>query len=422
MIYILSFTLILLLFASAVISGSETSFFALSPEHIDEFEEQCNEDKTVDRILILRKDTDRFLSTILISNNLVNIAATLVANEILNILLDNSSISSTWTFILKVGVVTFILLLNGEIVPKIMANNYPKKFVLFSANFIYFLSKILFPVSWLLQKLGGSIARHVPTQDINVNRTQLQQAIQITETDSQQDKRILSGIATFSTLEAVEICVPRVDVFAISDDMDYHRLLQLVTEKGFSRIPVYKEDFDHVTGVLYVKDLLPYLDEYDNFKWQKLLRDPYFVPEHKKIDDILSQFRKRKIHFAIVVDEYGGSLGIITMEDILEEIIGDIQDESDKNEVFYKKIDKSTWLFDGKTHIVDFLRVLQLDSDFIDDIKGESDTLAGVMFEIKGQFFKTGDSVSALGITFTANEVDGFKIKTIKVKLENDLL
>lgn len=422
MLPILIITLILLLTCSAIISGAETAFFALSGEMEDEFEEKSVEEEKYRRIIKLKSDTDRFLSVILISNNLVNIAAALVANQILVILLQGENLSDVWNFVLKVVVVTFILLLCGEILPKIMANNNPKRIAEFSANFIFALSIILKPVSWFLQKLGGAIANRVPIQDVNVNRSQLQQAIQITETDSQQDKRILSGIASFSTIEAVEICVPRVDVFAISEDMHYDAVLSSVVEKGFSRIPVYSEDIDHIIGVLYVKDLIPYIDAASDFDWKKLIREPYFVPEHKKIDDILSEFKKRKIHFAIVVDEYGGSLGIITMEDILEEIIGDIVDESDKTESFYQKISKNSWIFDGKTHIVDFLRILQIDQDYLDEYKGDSDTLAGVMFEVRREFFAKDDSVKVGAIKFIAVEVDGFKIKKVKVLLEDGLL
>jgi len=422
MLLLLFISLAILLICSAIISGAETSFFALDGETEDEFEEKSVEESKYRRILELKSDTDRFLSVILISNNLVNIAAALVANQILVTILDGMVISPAWNFVLKVVVVTFILLLCGEILPKIMANNSPKRFVEFSSDFIYFLSILLKPVSWILQKIGGAIANRVPVQDVTVNRSQLKQAIEITETDSQQDKRILSGIASFSTLEAVEICIPRVDVFALPDDMPYDKVLSSVMEKGFSRIPVYREDIDHIIGVLYVKDLIPYIDASSDFDWKKLIRDPYFVPEHKKIDDILAEFRKRKIHFAVVVDEYGGSLGVITMEDILEEIIGDIVDESDKTESFYQKISKNVWVFDGKTHIVDFLRVVQLDQDYLDDYRGESDTLAGVMFEIRREFFAKDDSVKAGDITFVAIEVDGFKIKKVKVLLGDGLL
>lgn len=422
MLIVLFITLFLLLLCSAVISGTETAFFKLDRETEDEFIEKSSEESKFRRISILKSDTDRFLSIILISNNLVNIAATLVANRILVTLLENTNISPAWNFVLKVVILTFILLFCSEILPKLVANYNPRRFVLLSADFIYFLAVILKPVSWFLLKIGGTIANHVPVQDANVNRSQLQQAIQITETDSQQDKRILSGIASFSTLEAVEICIPRVDVFAIADDMSFDKVLSSVLEKGFSRIPVFSEDIDHIVGVLYVKDLIPYIDAPADFDWKKLIRAPYYVPEHKKIDDILSEFRKRKIHFAVVVDEYGGSLGIITMEDILEEIIGDIVDESDKAESFYQKISKDTWIFDGKTHIVDFLRVLQLDQNYLDGYKGESDTLAGVLLEVKGEFFAKDDSLKIEEITFTALEVEKFKIKKVKVQLEDGLL
>lgn len=406
--------LIVLLILSALVSGSETAFFSLSPTHLSALDTSGT--RRSHTVLRLLDQSEKLLSSILIANNLVNIAAVLVANNLIDATLYFAGMP-TLEFIFKTVLLTFFLLLFGEMLPKIAATFNPLIFARRMSLSIEVLCKVLSPISWFLVKMGGTITDRMTTQGTNVSIDQLQDAIDITETDSDEDKRMFRGIVRFSSIEVVEICIPRIDVVALDSHERFSIVMQTVVDSGFSRIPVYQEDFDHVIGILYIKDLLPYIDQSDDFKWQELLRKPYFVPEHKKIDDLLAEFQSRKIHMSVVVDEYGGTLGIVTLEDILEEIVGEINDESDVKADFYQQIDPITYIFEGRTHLGDFMRVLNLSQSTLDDDKGDADTVAGLMLEVRGDFFKVGQSVTVQEMKFVAREVEGHRITKVMVKL-----
>ncbi len=409
--------LVVLLFLSAMISGSETAFFALSPAAIAQIESQRN--KANNLIIKLLNSSEQLLSTILISNNLVNIAAVLVANNIIDLVVEFNE-APMMEYAIKTVALTFFLLLFGEVMPKLLANYRPMGFARRMASPIWMLSKVFRPLSWGLIKIGGAVTSRIQHQSVSLG--QLQDALEITSTDSVEDKRMLSGIARFSTTAAVEISIPRVDVVTIEDDMPYGEVIQRVVNSGFSRIPVHKENFDNVVGILYIKDLLQHIDRGDDFKWQELLRKPYFVPEHKKIDDLLAEFKIRKMHMAIVVDEYGGTLGIVTLEDILEEIVGDITDDSDTKSDLYQQLSPGVYLFEGRTHIGDLLKYLNLSGSHFDAIKGDSDTIAGLMLEAKGDFLTTGERLEICGVKFMAQQIDGRRITKVRVEFESALM
>lgn len=413
---LLGATLIVLLIFSALVSGSETSFYSLSPTDMERL--TSSNDSASRRVLRLLSRPDHLLSSILIANNLVNIAAILTANE----LIDNNVIfSGTGTeFAVKTVILTLFLLLFGEMLPKIGANYGAVRFARNVSGFLGFIDYIMTPLSWLLVKMGGVVTKRVVSPGGNFSRDQLQEAIEITKTNSVEDKRMLTGIVRFSSTEVIEISTPRVDMVAIEEETPYNEVLQTVRTSGFSRIPIYKDDLDHITGILYIKDLLPHIDENNNFKWATLLRKPYFVPEHKKINDLLADFQTRKTHLAIIVDEYGGTAGLCSLEDILEEIVGEITDESDTDTQLYTKIDADTYLFKGHTHLGDFLRITNLGQALFDNEKGEADTLAGLMLEVRGEFFKQDDSITIKNTLFTVTQTEGYRITEVKVKLRRD--
>lgn len=409
--------LIVLLMASALISGSETAFFSLSPTQLHNLQdEESTQSKAA---LNLLENQDTLLSTILIINNLVNIGAIIVANSIIEQTL-NFGDSTALEFLVKIIIVTFVLLLFGEIMPKILAayNSYP--FAKMMALPMKFLRTVFRPISFLLINSSSFITNSLAHHQSNVSMDELQEAIEITQTETPEDKKMLKGIVRFVNIEVDEIMKPRIDVVTLDIEQGFDSVRATVIESGYSRIPVWQESFDHVKGVLYVKDLLPYIQEPDSFDWQKLLREPYYVPEHKKINDLLEDFQTKKIHLAIVVDEYGGTLGVVSLEDILEEIVGEITDESDKIEKFYTQIDPCTYIFDGKTHLGDFERILHLSDHLLEPLKGDADTLAGLMLEIKGDFFKVNQAVTFDRYTLRAQEIDNYRITKIRVTIADD--
>lgn len=386
-------SLICLLVVSALISGSETAFFSLTPTAIERFRGTMHSSKQSRAVIDLLENQDYLLSTILIINNLVNIGAIIVATSLLDTLV-NFGGSVVWEFVCKIVIVTFLLLLFGEIMPKILAAYYSRGFARRIAVPMQMAVKICKPLSYLLIVAGRVVTKWMSSRKGDVSIDELSDAIDMTATDSVEDKKMLSGIVTFVGTEVAQIMRPRIDVVALDAEVDFDEVKRVVVESGHSRIPVYEDNFDHVKGLLYIKDLLAHLDKGADFDWLQLLRDPFFVPDNKKINDLLADFQTRKVHFAIVVDEYGGTLGIVSLEDILEEIVGEITDESDVEPDFYTKVNETTYLFEGKTHISDFLRVINLQDHQIEQIKGVADTLAGVMLEIKGDFFRQGEQVA----------------------------
>lgn len=403
-----------LLTVSALVSGSETAFFSLTPAQLRQLEEE--QTPAAKAACTLLDDKDRLLSTILITNNLVNIGAILMANSIIDHIVQFGS-ASVLEFIVKVIIVTFILLLFGEIMPKIFAAYNTPSFAQRMARPLLSLQRLFRPLSALLLRAGGAVTNALARKQTNLSMSELTDAIEIAEADSDEDKKMLTGIVRFVHTEADQIMKPRIDVVALELGASFDEVRRTVVESGFSRIPVYNEDLDDIRGILYVKDLLPHLNEGADFGWQQLLRPAYFVPEHKKINDLLEDFQKRKIHIAVVVDEYGGTLGIVSLEDVLEEIVGEIADESDVEAAPYQQIDENHYLFEGRTHLGDFLRVLELPDDFLDAVRGDADTLAGLMLEIRGEFFREGESVNFDNIELKALRVENRRITQVEVTL-----
>ena len=363
-------------------------------------------------MLRLLANVDLLLATILVVNNLVNICIVILTSSII----DSVFTFLRFEFLFKTVLVTFLLLLFGEILPKVLAQTIPVRFAQFAARPLTVLRWIFYPISYALVRTSSRISEKASHKS-EISLDELADAVDMTQSSSPEEHVMLSGIVNFVNTEVQEIMKPRVDITALSVTDDYETVKQTIIRSGFSRIPVYEEDIDNIRGTLYVKDLLPYINHGNEFGWQQLVRKPYFVPEHKKINDLLADFQSNKIHMAIVVDEYGSTLGLLSLEDILEEIVGEITDESDKDETFYRRLADGTYIFDGKTHIYDFLDVMQLDDDTFDDVKGEAETIAGLMLEIKRDFLKKGDSITSHGITFTVESVEKHRIEKIRIKL-----
>lgn len=361
---------------------------------------------------------DYLLATILITNNLVNICAVIVSNSIVDQLVgfNNTAVE----FVVKTILLTFLLLLFGEIMPKLAATANALKLVPVASVPLMFLKHLFRPFSWVLIHSGDAVNRRMSVHRNNLSMNELSDAIEITSDQTVEEKRILSGIVHFVNTEVEEIMRPRVDVVAVDMEADFLSVCRTVLESGFSRIPVYAESIDNIKGILYVKDILPYLESGPDFVWQKVIREPYFVPGHKKINDLFTEFQSNKIHVAIVVDEYGSTLGLVSLEDILEEIIGEIADESDTDRSYYTQVDPDTWIFEGKTHIIDFLKVVGLNDDYLDENRGDSETLAGVMMEARRDFLKTGESIRLRTLTLTVEAVEGRRIARIRVHIDRE--
>ena len=312
--------------------------------------------------------------------------------------------------------VSFLLLLFGEVLPKVLAQTVPVRFAALVARPLLVLRWIFYPLSYILVHTSSRISEKASHKS-EISLDELADAVDMTQSSSPEEHVMLSGIVNFVNTEVQEIMKPRVDMTALDSTADYETVKRTIIESGFSRIPVYEEDVDNIRGTLYVKDLLPYINHGGEFAWQQLIRKAYFVPEHKKINDLLEEFQSNKVHMAIVVDEYGSTLGLVSLEDIIEEIVGEISDESDNEESFYVRLDAKSYLFDGKTHIGDFERVLSLDEDTFSDVKGEAETLAGLMLELKRDFPRKGDTFTAHDIRFTVQEMEAHRIDKIRVDL-----
>lgn len=399
--------LVLLMF-SALASGAEMAFFSLT--HTDLRKLQRHTTSTSKIVLALLSKPDLLLATMLVVNNLVNICIVLLTAGII----DELFTIVRFEFLLKTVLVTFILLLFGEILPKVTAQTMPMRFAAFAARPIRALRAIFFPISWLLLRAGDRISRRASHhQEISID--DLADAMDMTRTASKEEQGMLSGIVNFVNTEVIEIMRPRVDMTAISVTDTYDQVRRRIIDSGFSRIPVYEGDLDHIQGTLYVKDLLPHINQGDNFDWRQLIHKPYFVPGHKKINDLLADFQRSKVHMAVVVDEYGSTQGLVSLEDIIEEVVGEISDESDREESFYTRLGENVYLFDGKTHIGDFERVLELDEDTFADIQGRAETLAGLMLELKRDFLRKGDTVTSHGVRLVVEHVEGRRIDKIRV-------
>ena len=400
--------LLLLLFSSAVISGSEVAYFSLSPGQLEEIRQ-----KGYEKVCHLHRKPEKLLATILISNNFVNVAIVILSSYLVDSLFDFSG-NPLLGFVIQVIVVTFIILLFGEISPKLYANRSPIKMAIFMASPLTVLSYLFRPLSALLINSTSIISKKVAKKD-SISIDQLSKALELTkDSEINEEKDILEGIVRFSNIYAIDIIQPRINIIAIDEEDSFKHIRELIIEHGYSRLPVYKDNLDTIVGILYIKDLLAHLQEDDHFQWQSLIRPAYFVPETKKINDLLEEFQTKKVHLAIVVDEYGGTSGIVTMEDILEEIVGEINDETDEKEKTYIKIKNNAYIFEGHTLLNDFEKIADIKDDYFKDIEGEADTLAGLILEIKGELPRKNEVITYRQHKFTILDVDKRRIKKIK--------
>lgn len=410
----------LLLLCSAIISGSEVALFSLSPTEIDELKEDHNSANNL--IAKMVENPKKLLATVLIANNLVNISIVLISPELTNFAFGGIK-NPILRDVMDIGLVTFVLLLCGEILPKIYANRNNLAFAKRVAYFIYILDTIFTPISLPMKSFTVWIQKRLGKTKSNISVGQLSQALELAseEDTTNEEKKLLESIVSFGNTETCEVMVPRVDIFALSEDTPFSEVLSEIVKIGYSRIPIYRENLDNITGVIYIKDLLPYIEKTD-FEWTKVMRKAFFVPENKKLDDLLSEFQEKKIHLAVVVDEYGGTCGIITLEDIMEEIVGSINDEFDDDDVTYSKINDHTYIFEGKTVLKDFYRIVKMDDENIllfDEKRGEAETLAGFLLEISGNFPQKGKPIVFHNYSFTVEAFDKHRIKEIKVKINS---
>ena len=406
---LLAFFLILL---SGFASASEIAFFSLSPADL----EAMDPDKSPLDMLVqkLRDDSERTLATILITNNLVNVTIIMLCNYILINLL---TFSAEWLQFLCVTILlTFLLLLFGEIIPKVYGNTNPLAFCRKAVKGVMFFRKLFWPIETILLKSGAFAEKVLQKENRQLSSDDLEQALELTDkSDIKDEQSMLQGIIRFGDETAKEVMTSRQDIIDLDIRCSYEDVLKCIVDNNYSRIPVYQDNKDNIRGVLYIKDLLPHLSKPANFRWQSLIRPSYFVPETKKIDDLLREFQENKVHIAIVVDEFGGTSGIVTLEDILEEIVGEINDEYDEEEHNYTKLDANSYIFEGKTLLNDFTKILNLPDDEFDDVEGDADSLAGLLLEIKGDFPAVHEILKYKRYTFEVLEIDERRISKVKV-------
>ena len=405
-----------LLFISALLSGAEVAFFSLTTKDLDEV---SKDDLSKGNLIIsLLEKPKKLLATLLVANNFINIGVVILFSYIGSDLFSSVS-SPLLKFILEVIVVTFLILLFGEVLPKVYANRNNLKFAKFVAQPLYILDKLLSPISLPMRAITIFLHEKLGKQKSNFSVDQLSQALELTSSEgtSQGEQKILEGIVSFGNTDTKQVMSPRIDIFAIEINETFGKLLPKIIDKGYSRIPVYNDNIDHIEGVLFVKDLIPHIDDKD-FDWKTLLRAPFFVPENKKLDDLLKDFQTMKNHLAIVVDEYGGTSGLVSLEDVIEEIVGDISDEFDDDDLSFSQIDAKNYLFEGKINLKDFYRIIDVDESLFEDRKGEAETLAGFLLEIHGNFPKKGHKLTFGNCNFVIETVDKKRIKQIKVTIE----
>jgi gliding motility-associated protein GldE len=407
---------IILLFCSAMISGSEVALFSLNQTNLDDFSKKNSSTaKVISELLAKPK---KLLATILVANNFINIGIVILFSYSLNSVF--SIIESTLLkFIVEVVLVTFLLLLFGEVLPKVYASRNNVKFACFIAYPISILDKVLSPVSIPLRSITNFIQEKLGKQKTNFSVDQLSQALELTSSDdtSQEEQKLLEGIVSFGNTDTKQVMSPRIDLFALDIEETFAEIFPKIVEKGYSRIPVYRDNIDHIEGVLFIKDLIPHINKKE-FDWKTLLREPFFVPENKKLDNLLKDFQGMKSHLAIVVDEYGGTSGIVSLEDVIEEIVGDISDEFDDENINFSQIDDRNYLFEGKINLKDFYRIIDVDEDLFEIRKGEAETLAGFILEILGNFPKKGQKIQFENCLFTIEVVDKKRVKQIKVTID----
>jgi gliding motility-associated protein GldE len=409
----------LLLVLVAFVSAAESAFFSLDPNELEELKNSDN--KKDEKILALIESPKRLLATLLISINFINIAIVILSSLIMDGLFDFSA-HPIIGFTIQVVAVTFLILLVGEVIPKIYATQKP----LFTTRYLYlfvkFLEQLFYPISSFLIFSTTLLDKVIKPQAHNISVDDLSQALELTDDKNidEEDHKILKGIVKFGNTDVKQIMKSRMDVTAFEYETPYKQLLENITNSGFSRLPIYKENLDNITGILYTKDLLQHTDKENNFKWQEILRKPFFVPENKKIDDLLREFQFEKIHLAVVVDEYGGTSGIVTLEDIIEEIVGEINDEFDDDDVVCSKLDDYNYVFEGKVLLNDLYRILQLDGSIFEETKGEADTLAGFLIEIEQRIPRKNEKIKFNDFLFTIEAADNRKIKRVKITIEKN--
>lgn len=417
--YVFGFLAIaILLFMSAMISASEVAFFSLKADDLDRCRE--SDDASEKNIVGLLKKPRLLLATILIMNNFVNVGVVTISTFLMWEMAGTRKPTETILGIVTFGA-TFAITFFGEIIPKVYAARHNWSFAKKMASSWKFLENVWTPISFLLLKMSWVIERRIEKKGYSTTVDELNQALEITTLNNNTttaEKDILKGIVNFGTLTVRRVMKSRVDISAVEVTLNFKELMEQVTKSGFSRIPVYKESIDHIQGILYIKDLLPFLDESENYKWQKLLRPGFFVPETKKLDSLLKDFQSKRVHMALVVDEYGGTAGVVTLEDLIEEIIGDINDEFDEINLSYQKIDDKTFVFEGKTSVHDLCKALQVEPSSFDEVKGESESLGGLILELHGSLPKVGDQIKFGRFIFTILTVDLRKINKVRVTIQ----
>jgi len=406
--------ILVLLLGSALMSASEVAFFSLGPEDLEKL--KTNKDKKSKTVLNLYGNPEKLLSTVLVANNTINIAVVLLA-AFLSLRIFDFSSEPVLGFIINVVIITFVLLFFGEVMPKVYASRNHLLIALFMAYPLVMLQKLFKPVTSLLIFSSSFVKKRSGTQRSNISMDDLSDALELTSEDFTEDEKILKGIVNFGNTNVSAIMCPRIHVTAIDIKSGFDKIVPVIISSGFSRIPVYSGSFDSVKGILYAKDVLPYTNNPANFKWQALLRPPYFVPETKKINDLLKEFQTKKIHMAVVIDEYGGTSGIITLEDILEEIVGEITDESDEDELLFRKLDEKTYIFEAKILLNDFCKVVNIDEELFETVRGESETLGGLILELTGEIPQKDQIIEYGDFVFRIESADRRKIKEIRVEI-----
>jgi putative hemolysin len=410
--------LVLLLIGSALASGSEVAFFSLTNDEIASL--QDSENKRGRQVADLLANPKKLLSTILILNNLINIGIVTLTTFVSWSLFGMNATGIIVILVQTVGI-TFAIVFFGEIVPKVYANQSRIPFALTLAPILGLFSSILQPVSWFLMAFSNLVEKRVELKGYSLSVDELHQALELTTEDTpNEEKDILRGIVNFGTLSVKQVMRSRMDITAVEVEMDFHELMDKINKSGYSRIPVFEETIDNILGVLYIKDLLPFIERDEDFAWRDLIRKSFFVPETKKVDVLLKDFQKMRVHMAIVVDEYGGTSGLVTLEDLIEEIIGEINDEfDDTNDIFFQELDNDTFVFEGKVSLNDFCKKLDLDSQIFEEVKGESESLGGLLLELNSKLPKNGTKIKYGDFEFTVLAVDSRKIKKVKVHLIN---
>lgn len=407
---------VILLMASGFASGSEIAFFSLTPTDLNELDDEKN--KADRKIKQLREDSERTLATILITNNLINVTIIMLCNYFFASVIDFGE--ARWLeFVVITVLLTFLLLLFGEIMPKVYCGQHALKVCRWFAPFIMVLRKVFYPLSSILIRSGALAEKVVHKENRVLSVDDLEQALELTDKEELKDEQnMLEGIVRFGDETAKEVMTSRQDIVDLDFRSTFPEVIQCIVENNYSRIPVYQDSTDNIRGILYIKDLLPHLGKPATFRWQSLIRPPYFVPETKKIDDLLRDFQENKVHIAIVVDEFGGTSGLITLEDILEEIVGEINDEYDDEEKNYVRVNANTYIFEGKTLLSDFYKILKLDDEVFEEVEGDADTLAGLLLELKGDFPSEHERIEYGQFKFEIVELDGHRISKIKVILK----